>query len=197
MSFLWLLSASWGKGRGWVTGGLARIWCPCLGSSLSIWRAGALSPQTPFIPPELEILDKFWPSAHKKYTHWQHARCILFFLFLWCCECRLSILKTTFSFFQTEMNFSRTATYYVRYVWCKFKQWLISPRWSTQTHKHTNTHSLHLFRHWKTWHNELLWNFLNMKQHRRQTTVTFCALGLGVMLLRLHQGEKNITKKIF
>lgn len=79
MSFLWLLSASWGKGRGWVTGGLARIWCPCLGSSLSIWRAGALSPQTPFIPPELEILDKFWPSAHKKYTHWQHARCILFF----------------------------------------------------------------------------------------------------------------------
>lgn len=79
MSFLWLLSASWGKGRGWFTGGLARIWCPCLGSSLSIWRAGALSPQTPFIPPELEILDKFWPSAHKKYTHWQHARCILFF----------------------------------------------------------------------------------------------------------------------
>lgn len=142
MSFLWLLSASWGKGRGWVTGGLARIWCPCLGSSLSIWRAGALSPQTPFIPPELEILDKFWPSAHKKYTHWQHARCILFFLFLWCCECRLSILKTTFSFFQTEMNFSRTATYYVhlaRYVWRKFKQWLISPRWSTQTHKHTHT----------------------------------------------------------
>lgn len=197
MSFLWLLSASWGKGRGWVTGGLARIWCPCLGSSLSIWRAGTLSPQTPFIPPELEILDKFWPSAHKKYTHWQHARCILFFLFLWCCECRLSILKTTFSFFQTEMNFSRTATYYVhlaRYVWRKFKQWLISPRWSTQTHKHTLSASF------QTLEDLTQWTPVKLSEHetaQKANNCDFLCFRSGGDASEASPRGKNITKKIF
>lgn len=58
MSFLWLLLRRRARG---VTEGLAGISCPCHGSSLSIWRAGALSPQTLCIPSELGILGKFNP----------------------------------------------------------------------------------------------------------------------------------------